>query len=156
MPFYESTFIVRPDASPQQVESLAEEVQGMIKEHGGAVTKTEMWGLKSLAYRIKKNRKGHYVFMNVDASGDTIHELERNFRINEDVMRYINIRVEELDPEPTAMMKSRASRDDRGPRRDDRDGPRRDGPREDRGPRHDGPRVESSGDRAKTSDGESS
>jgi small subunit ribosomal protein S6 len=138
MPFYESTFIVRPDASPQQVETLAEEVQGMIKEHGGAVTKTEFWGLKSLAYRMKKNRKGHYVFMNVDASGETIHELERNFRINEDVVRYLNIRVDELDGEPTAMMKSRASRDDRGPRRDDRDdrGPRRDD-RDDRGPRRD-------------------
>ncbi len=135
MPFYESTFIVRPDASPQQVETLAEEVEGMIKEHGGAVTKTEMWGLKSLAYRMKKSRKGHYVFMNVDASGDTIHELERNFRINEDVIRYLNIRVEELDPEPTAMMKSRASRDDRGPRRDDRgrdDRPRGDRDRDDR------------------------
>jgi small subunit ribosomal protein S6 len=138
MPFYESTFIVRPDASPQQVETLAEEVQGMIKEHGGAVTKTEFWGLKSLAYRMKKNRKGHYVFMNVDASGETIHELERNFRINEDVVRYLNIRVDEHDSEPTAMMKSRASRDDRGPRRDDRDdrGPRRDD-RDDRGPRRD-------------------
>ena len=133
MPFYESTFIVRPDASPQQVESLAEEVVGMIKEHGGAVTKTEFWGLKSLAYRMKKNRKGHYVFMNVDASGETIHELERNFRINEDVVRYLTIRVDELDAEPTAMMKSRASREDRGPRRDDR-GPRRDD-RDDRGPR---------------------
>lgn len=131
MPFYESTFIVRPDASPQQVESLAEEVEGMIKEHGGAVTKTEFWGLKSLAYRMKKSRKGHYVFMNVDASGDTIHELERNFRINEDVIRYLNIRVEELDSEPTAMMKSRASRDDRGPRRDDRG--RDDRGRDDRG-----------------------
>lgn len=138
MPFYESTFIVRPDASPQQVETLAEEVEGMIKEHGGAVTKTEFWGLKSLAYRMKKNRKGHYVFMNVDASGETIHELERNFRINEDVVRYLNIRVDEHDSEPTAMMKSRASRDDRGPRRDDRDdrGPRRDD-RDDRGPRRD-------------------
>lgn len=135
MPFYESTFIVRPDASPQQVETLAEEVEGMIKEHGGAVTKTEFWGLKSLAYRMKKSRKGHYVFMNVDASGDTIHELERNFRINEDVIRYLNIRVEELDSEPTAMMKSRASRDDRGPRRDDRgrdDRGRDDRPRGDR------------------------
>jgi small subunit ribosomal protein S6 len=152
MPFYESTFIVRPDASPQQVEALAEEVTGMIKEHGGAVTKTEFWGLKSLAYRMKKSRKGHYVFMNVDASGETIHELERNFRINEDVVRYLNIRVDELDAEPTAMMKSRASRDDRGPRRDDDRGPRRDDDRsprrdDDRGPRRDdrddrGPRRE--------------
>jgi small subunit ribosomal protein S6 len=154
MPFYESTFIVRPDASPQQVETLAEEVEAMIKEHGGAVTKTEFWGLKSLAYRMKKNRKGHYVFMNVDATGDTIHELERNFRINEDVVRYLNIRVDELDPEPTAMMKSRASRDDRGPRRDDRGdrgdrGPRRDdrGDRGDRAPQRDDSRS-SDGDKS--------
>jgi len=151
MPFYETTFIVRPDASPQQVETLAEEVQGMIKEHGGAVTKTEFWGLKSLAYRMKKSRKGHYVFMNVDASGDTIHELERNFRINEDVLRYLNIRVDALDAEPSAMMKSRASRDDRGPRRDDRDdrGPRRDDrdDRDDRGDRGDrAPRREETRD----------
>jgi small subunit ribosomal protein S6 len=158
MPFYETTFIVRPDASPQQVETLAGEVEGMIKEHGGAVTKTEFWGLKSLAYRMKKNRKGHYVFMNVDASGETIHELERNFRINEDVVRYLNIRVDELEAEPSAIMKSRASRDDRGPRRDDRDdrGPRRDD-RDDRGPRRDdrddrGPRRDDTRD----SDGDDS
>lgn len=163
MPFYETTFIVRPDASPQQVETIAEEVEGMIKEHGGAVTKTEFWGLKSLAYRMKKNRKGHYVFMNVDASGETVHELERNFRISEDVVRYLSIRVDALDPEPTAMMKSRSGRDDRGPRRDDR-GPRSDdrGPRpDDRGPRSDdrGPRPEGGESRrseASSADGETS
>ncbi|MBC6440330.1 MAG: 30S ribosomal protein S6 [Rhodospirillales bacterium] len=118
MPFYESTFIVRPDASPQQVETLADEVETMIKEHGGQVPKTEIWGLKSLAYRIKKNRKGHYVFMNVDASAETLTELERHLRFNEDILRHMSIKVEKLDPEASPMIRNKSSRDDRSIRRD--------------------------------------
>lgn len=117
MPFYESTFIVRPDASPQQVETLAGEVEGMIRERGGQVPKTEIWGLKTLAYRIKKNRKGHYVFMNVEASTETLGELERSLRFNEDVLRHMSIRVDALDPEASPMIRNKSNRDDRSIRR---------------------------------------
>ena len=128
MPFYESTFIVRPDASPQQVEALAEEVEGFIKERGGAVPKTEIWGLRSLAYKIKKNRKGHYVFMNVEASAEALSEVERSLHFNEDVLRYLSIRVEALDAEASPMMRNKSQRDDRSIKRDgegDGDGERR-------------------------------
>jgi len=118
MPFYESTFIVRPDASPQQVETLAGEVEGFIKERGGAVPKTEIWGLRSLAYKIKKNRKGHYVFMNVEASAEALAEVERSLHYNEDVLRYLSIRVDTLDPEASSMMRNKSQRDDRSIRRE--------------------------------------
>jgi small subunit ribosomal protein S6 len=118
MPFYESTFIVRPDASPQQVETLAEQVEGLIKEHGGSVPKTEIWGLRSLAYKIKKNRKGHYVFMNVEAEPATLAEMERSLRYNEDVLRYLSIRVEALESEASPMMRNKSHRDDRSIRRE--------------------------------------
>ena len=118
MPFYESTFIVRPDASPQQVEALAGEMEEMVRTRGGRVPKTEIWGLKSLAYRIKKNRKGHYVFMNVEASADTLGELERNLRFSDDVLRYLSVRVDALDPEASPMMRNKSNRDDRSIRRD--------------------------------------
>jgi len=118
MPFYESTFIVRPDASPQQVETLAGEIEGMIRDKGGAVPKTEIWGLRSLAYRIKKNRKGHYVFMNVEAGTDALAELERSLHFNEDVLRYLSIRVDELETEASPMMRNKSPREDRSIRRD--------------------------------------
>ena len=113
MAFYESIFIVRPDASPQQVENLAGEMETLIQEGGGQVPKTEIWGLKSLAYRIKKNRKGHYVFMNVDAPAQTLGELERNLRFNEDILRYMSVRVDHLESEVSPMMRNKSSRDDR-------------------------------------------
>ncbi|MCE2520499.1 MAG: 30S ribosomal protein S6 [Alphaproteobacteria bacterium] len=117
MPFYESVFIVRPDSSPQQVEALAGKMETLVQEGGGDVPKTEIWGLKSLAYRIKKNRKGHYVFMNVDASVETLGELERNLRFNEDVLRFMSVRVDRLDSEVSPMMRNKSSRDDRSIRR---------------------------------------
>ena len=117
MPFYESVFIVRPDSSPQQVEALAGEMETLVQEGGGDVPKTEIWGLKSLAHRIKKNRKGHYVFMNVDASVETLGELERNLRFNEDVLRFMSVRVDRLDAEVSPMMRNKSSRDDRSIRR---------------------------------------
>ena len=117
MPFYESVFIVRPDSSPQQVEALAGKMETLVQEGGGDVPKTEIWGLKSLAYRIKKNRKGHYVFMNVDASVETLGELERNLRFNEDVLRFMSVRVDQLDSEVSPMMRNKSSRDDRSIRR---------------------------------------
>ncbi len=116
MALYESTFIARHDMSTQQVGALAETVTTLVSENGGEITKTEYWGLRTLAYRIKKNRKGHYYFFNVDAPAAAIRELERNLRLNEDVLRYLTVAVEELDPNPSPMMQARSSRDERGRR----------------------------------------
>lgn len=116
MPLYESTFIARHEMSTQQVEGLAGTFADIIKENGGEVSKTEHWGLRNLAYRVKKNRKGHYVFFNIDAPSAAIQEFERNLRLNEDVLRYLTVRVEELDPNPSPVMQSRAPRDDRARR----------------------------------------
>ena len=114
MPLYESTLIARPDISGQQVEGLSEQFQEIVRDKGGEVAKTEYWGLRSLTYRIKRNRKGHYLHMQIDAPAEAIHEMERNMRINEDVMRYLTIRVDALDQEPSAIMQSKGSRDGRG------------------------------------------
>ncbi len=114
MPLYESTLIARPDISGQQVEGLSEQFQAIVRDNGGAVPKTEYWGLRSLTYRIKKNRKGHYLHMQIDAPAEAIAEMERNMRINEDVMRYLTIKVDALDPEPSVVMQSKGSRDTRG------------------------------------------
>jgi len=114
MPLYESTLIARPDISGQQVEGLSEQFQAIVRDNGGAVPKTEYWGLRSLTYRIKKNRKGHYLHMQIDAPAEAIAEMERNMRINEDVMRYLTIKVDVLDPEPSSVMQSKGSRDTRG------------------------------------------
>ncbi len=123
MPLYENVFLARQDISSQQVMSLAETFSEIIKNVGGSVPKTEFWGLRNLAYRIKKNRKAHYVLFNIDAAGDVVAEMERNMRINEDVLRYMTIRVDELEEGPSAMMRQKAAREERA-RRDDR--PRRD------------------------------
>ncbi len=138
MPYYESIYIARPDISSAQVETLTESLTSIIGEGGGTVPKNESWGLKNLAYRIKKNRKGHYTLMNIDAPAAAISELERNMRINEDVLRYMTVRVDELDENPSIMLTARNSRDSR-----DRDrGRDRDRDR-DRGA---SPRAEASGD----------
>jgi small subunit ribosomal protein S6 len=99
MPYYESVFIARQDISGAQVDSLTESFTNIIQEGGGQVTKKEFWGLRSLAYKIKKNRKGHYVLLNIDGPSDAVLEMERNMRINEDVIRYLTVRVEELESE---------------------------------------------------------
>ena len=125
MPYYESVYIARPDISTAQVDALTENLTSVVGENGGTVTKNEYWGLKNLAYRIKKNRKGHYTLMNIDAPAGAISELERNMRINEDVLRYMTIRVDELDESPSIMLTSRGPRDSRDRGRDrDRDGDR--------------------------------
>jgi small subunit ribosomal protein S6 len=147
MPFYENVFIARQDISANQVETLGETFANIISANGGQVTKREFWGLKNLSYRVKKNRKGHYVLFNIDAPAAAVHEMERNMRINEDVLRYLTVRVEELEEGPSAMLQSRHrdrdERDGRGGRDRDRDGrghgrdrddrPRRDRPYEPRG-----------------------
>ena len=119
MPFYENVFIARQDISSAQAEALTEQFANLIAEQGGKVTKKEQWGLRNIAYRIKKNRKGHYVLMNIDAPAAAVTEMERQMRINEDVLRYLTVRVEALEEGPSAMLQSRSrdDRDDRGPRR---------------------------------------
>lgn len=114
--FYESVFIARQDISAPQVDVIADAFTQVIEQGGGSVKKREYWGLRSLSYRIKKNRKGHYVLLNIDAEAERIHELERQMRIHEDVLRYMTIRVETLEEGPSAMLQSRSGRDDRGRR----------------------------------------
>ena len=127
MPLYESTFIARPDISSQQVDGLAEQFREILTEGGGEIAKTEYWGLRSLAYRIKKNRKGHYYFMNIDAPPEAIDAMERTMRINEDVIRYLTVRVDEHDPNPAPLTQSRGrGRDGRGGRGGRWEGRRRD------------------------------
>ena len=139
MALYEHVFLARQDMSSQQVDALVEQYKGVLEANGGKVGRVENWGLKSLTYRIKKNRKAHYALMDIDAPAAAVHEMERQMRINEDVLRYMTIAVETHEEGPSAMMQKR-DRDDR-PRRDgdrpDR-GPRRDGDRPDRGPREGG------------------
>ncbi len=113
MAYYENVFIARQDISSSQVETLAETLAKIIEENGGKVTKTEHWGLRTLAYRIKKNRKGHYVLMNIDAPSDAVREMERQMRLNEDIIRYLTTRVDELEEGPSAILQARNARDDR-------------------------------------------
>ena len=113
MSLYEHVFIARQDVSATQVEELTSSFSAIITEHGGTVAKTESWGLRTLAYRIKKNRKGHYVLFNLDAPAAAIRELERNQRLSEDILRFMTIRVDELEEGPSAMMNARPDRDDR-------------------------------------------
>jgi small subunit ribosomal protein S6 len=107
MPLYENIFIARQDVTAAQVEGLADHFAGIVSAQGGNVTKKEMWGLKSLSFRIKKNRKGHYVLMNIDAPAAAVQEMERNMRIHEDVLRHLTVRVEALEEGPSAMLQSR-------------------------------------------------
>ena len=130
MPLYESVYIARPDISATQVEALTADMTKILEENGGKVTKDEYWGLKSLAYRIKKNRKGHYSLLNIDCPPAALSEMERNMRIHEDVLRYMSIRVDEHEEEPSVMMQSKSSRDDR-----DRDRDRGRPPRDDDRPK---------------------
>lgn len=148
MALYECVFIARQDISSAQAETLAETFSGIITDNGGTVSKKEYWGLRNLTYRIRKNRKGHYVLLNIDAPSPAVQEMERVMKINEDVIRLMTVRVEELEEGPSAILTSRGEReggrgDREGGRGDrDRDGGR--GDRESRGPRRsfDGDRVE--------------
>ncbi len=132
MPLYEHVFLARQDISAQQVEGLLQTFRSLLEENGGKVGKTEYWGLKTLAYRIKKNRKAHYTLMDIDAPHEAVAELERQMGLSTDIIRFITIKVDEHEEGPSAMMR-RSDRDDRGDRGDrgDRRGPRRDhAPRE--------------------------
>ncbi len=139
MALYEHVFIARQDVSAQQVETLTEEFKAVLEQNGGTVAKTEYWGLKGLAYKIKKNRKGHYTLMNLDAPHAAVAEMERQMRLHDDILRFITLRVEELEEGPSAMMQSRG-RDDRRGGRGGRGGDRERGDRGDRGDRDRGDR----------------
>jgi small subunit ribosomal protein S6 len=153
MALYEHVVVTRPDISPQQVDALIEDLTRIVTDGNGKVQKTEYWGLRNLAYPVRKARKAHYSLLNIDAPGPVIHEIERRHRINEDVLRFMTVKVETHTDEPSPVI-ARKDRDDKRRRRDDefgggfggggggrdrdRDGPRdrdRDGPRPPRGDR---------------------
>jgi small subunit ribosomal protein S6 len=132
MALYEHVYLARQDVTAQQVETLTDQMKGVIEAGGGTVAKVEYWGVKSLAYRIKKNRKAHFTLMNISAPSAAVAEMERQLGLNEDVLRVLTLKVDELEEGPSAMLRKREESD-----RDDRDrGDRRGGPgRFDRGPR---------------------
>ena len=131
MALYEHVYMARQDISAQQVEALTDQFKKIVAGLGGTIDKTEYWGVKSLAYRIKKNRKAHFTLMNIDAPHAAVAEMQRQMSINEDILRFITLRVETLEDGPSAMMRKReeSDRDDRGGRGRDR------GDRGDRGDR---------------------
>jgi small subunit ribosomal protein S6 len=152
MALYEHVFLARQDISQAQVDALTKEFTTVIEEGGGKVSKTEYWGLKSLTYKIKKSRKAHYTLFNIDAPASAVTEMERRMGLSTDVIRYMTIRVDELETEPSAMLR-KSDRDDRrdGDRGGDRGGPRgprggmggfRGGDRGDRPPREGGFRAD--------------
>lgn len=134
MPLYEHVFLARQDLAQAQVDALAENATKIVEDNGGKVVRTETWGLRNLAYRIAKNRKAHYVALDFDAPAPVVAELERQTQINEDVIRYMTIKVDEHEQGPSAMMR-RGERDKR-----DRDGERGDRDDRPRGDREDRPR----------------
>ena len=121
MPFYEHVFLSRQDVSAQQVETMTEQFKGIIEAAGGTISKIEYWGVKSLAYRIKKNRKAHFALLNISSPAAGVAEMERQMKINEDVIRFMTIKVEALEEGPSAMMQ-RSEREERRDR--ERDGGR--------------------------------
>ena len=137
MALYEHVFLARQDLAQAQVDALAANASQIIESNGGKVAKTETWGLRSLAYKIAKNRKAHYVMLEFEAPGPVVAELERQTQINEDIIRYMTIKVEAAEAGPSVMMRKAERRDERGERGDRPDRPRRD--RDDR-PREDRPR----------------
>jgi small subunit ribosomal protein S6 len=149
MPLYEHVFLARQDLSAQQVEELTAQYKGVIEQMGGKIAKSEYWGVKSLTYRMRKNRKAHFTLMNVDAPAAAIAEMERQQRISEDILRQLTVRVDEHEAEPSAMMRKvdrDRDRDDRRGGFGDRDrgfgggfGDRDRGDRGDRRPRGDRP-----------------
>ena len=138
MPLYEHVFMARQDISNAQMDTLTEQFKSIITDNGGKIGRTEYWGLKPLTYRIRKNRKAHYALMNIEAPAAAVAEMERQMGLNEDVIRFMTIRVEEHEEEPSVQMRAGRDRGDRPDRGDRGDRPDR-GDRGDRGPR--GPRF---------------
>ncbi|MBI1216131.1 MAG: 30S ribosomal protein S6 [Alphaproteobacteria bacterium] len=124
MALYETVFIARQDVSAKQVEDLANAFAKIVNDNGGDVKNTESWGLRNLAYKIKKNRKGHYTLFHMDAPPAAVVEMERNMKLNEDVLRYMTVRIDALPEGPSPILKQ-SDDDDRGSRGGDR-GYRRD------------------------------
>ena len=116
MRLYESVFIARQDITSAQVEAMADEFAEIITSAGGSIKKREYWGLRSLAYRIKKNRKGHYVMFNLETEPEALHEYERIMGLNEDVLRFLNLNIEEVEEGPSIMMQAKTERSSRGQR----------------------------------------
>ena len=122
MALYEHVFLTRQDATQPQVDALIEQFKGIISAGGGKVTKSEYWGVKSISFRIKKNRKAHYTLMNIDSPSAAVAEMERQMSISEDVIRHMTVKVEELEEGPSAQMRRREDREERGSFGDDRGG----------------------------------
>ncbi|HEX2753455.1 MAG TPA: 30S ribosomal protein S6 [Alphaproteobacteria bacterium] len=116
MPLYETVFIARQDVSAKQVEDLASNFSKIVNDNGGETKRTESWGLRNLAYRIKKNRKGHYTLFHFDAPAKAMAEMERNMKLNEDVLRFMTVRIEKLPEGPSAILKQSDDTDERGSR----------------------------------------
>lgn len=117
MPLYECTFIARQDISSGDVDKMIETFSEILGEGGGKIVKREYWGVRPLAYRINKNRKGHYAFLGIDASSEALSEMERKMRLNEDIIRNLSIKVDAISDDPTAMMQAGSSTDYRRPSR---------------------------------------
>src|SRR6478672_11618314 len=134
MALYENVFIARQDVPATQVETLTNQFAELVAAQGGTVSKKEYWGLRSLTFRIKKNRKGHYTLLNIDAPSAAVKELERTMSINEDIIRYLTVRVDKLEEGPSAVMQRSSEKADRPGGDRDRGGwsdrpPRRERPR---------------------------
>ena len=118
MRLYESVFIARQDITTAQVETMADEFSEIITSAGGSINKREYWGLRALAYRIKKNRKGHYIMFNMETAPEALKEYERIMGLNEDVLRFLNIRIDAVEESPSIMMQAKTERPHRGERDD--------------------------------------
>lgn len=112
MSFYEHVFIARQDLTPAQVDEVINRYAAIVEREGGKVTKRENWGLRNLAYRIQKNRKGYYVLFNLDAPADSVKELERTMRIDEDILRHLTVKVDALEEGPSVMLAPKANKKD--------------------------------------------
>ena len=109
MPLYEHVYLARQDITTQQVESITKSIEDIVKKDGGSIDKVEYWGLRQLAYKIKKNRKAHYTLMNITASSDTLKELDRHISLNENILRHLTVKVEKFDEAPSIMMNAKSS-----------------------------------------------
>lgn len=118
MRLYETVLIIRQDVSATQAENLTNDMVGIIENGGGSIKKREYWGLRSLAYRIKKNRKGHYILLNLEADSATLNEFERLMRLNDDILRFLTVALDEVEEGPSIMMQARPERGERGDRGD--------------------------------------
>ena len=119
MALYEHIFIARQDISAQQVEGLVDMAQAVLGENGGKITKNEYWGLKSLAYRVKKNRKGHYTLLNIEADHAAVAELERRISLNDDIIRHMTLRVDEHEADDSIQMRNKNRDERRSARREE-------------------------------------